>query len=121
MDIRILHLYQAKVWYAYSSPSQELDDGIIFPCHSHRVEFTHANVIVEVLWQTTQFEHGTTYPPPSLSTNDLFTHFGCSFQVNKKLGAVSKRLKDLSDDLILTKTLCKSQKYYEFVFSSCLP
>ena len=92
-------------------PSQERGFGLHFTCHAVLVDFVHANGIVEVLWQTTEFEHCTTPPPPPLQSTDTHTHFGCSFQINKKLGNTSLMLKGASEKTIKKRTLCKSQRY----------
>lgn len=92
-------------------PSGELGHGMMFPQQACLVDFVHANGIIEILWQTTKFTHYTTKPPLSLRSNKSWTHFGCSFQINKYLAKVAESLKDSSDDEILSATLCKRQKY----------
>jgi hypothetical protein len=92
-------------------PSKERGFRLHFTRHAVLIDFAHANGIVEVLWQTTQFEHCTTPPPPSLQSTDKYTHFGCSFQINSKLGNSSLKLKGASEKQIKKKTLCKSQRY----------
>ena len=92
-------------------PSQEHGHGLLFTRHACLIDFAHANGIVEVLWQTTKFEHQTTFPPPSLRTTEQHTHFGSSFQINKKLALASANLKHASDEVVESKTLCKHQKY----------
>ena len=47
-------------------PDVALGHGLFFPAQNCRIDFTHANGILEVLWQTTEFEHQTTAPPPTL-------------------------------------------------------
>jgi len=92
-------------------PSNDTGHGLVFTRHHAIIDFAHANGIVELLWQTTQFEHKTNPPPPSLRTTDKHTHFGSSFQINKKLGNVGLKLKDASDEHVQKRTLCKDQRY----------
>ncbi|OAV87965.1 hypothetical protein PTTG_29216 [Puccinia triticina 1-1 BBBD Race 1] len=94
-------------------PSSELGHGFLFPQHAYVVDFVKSEGIIELVWQTTKFDHCTTPPPPSLRTmkGRTWTHFGCSFQINKNLANVAKNLKEASAQLILEKTLCKAQKY----------
>ena len=92
-------------------PSNETGHGLVFTRHHSIIDFAHANGIVEVLWKTTQFVHKTNPPPPSLRTTDKHTHFGSSFQINKKLGNVGVKLKNASDEHVRKRTLCKDQRY----------
>lgn len=92
------------------SPDQK-GHGLFFPNHNCIVDFSHANGIVEIIWNTTKFLHQTTSPPDSLKTSPHHTHFGCSFQINKKLATASRTLLDTSDPVINDKFLGRSKLY----------
>ncbi|KAA1086808.1 Ubiquitin carboxyl-terminal hydrolase 7 [Puccinia graminis f. sp. tritici] len=94
-------------------PSTELGHGFLFPRHAYLIDFVKAAGIVELVWQTSMFEHCTTQPPESLRMKKgrNWTHQGCSFQINKNLAKVAQELKDSSPQYIEKKTLCKQQKY----------
>jgi hypothetical protein len=98
-----------------SCPSSKLVHGFLFTRHAYLIEFVKSNGIVELVWQTTNFENCTTPPPPSLSSQNnpehSWTHQGCPFQINKNLASVAKRSKNATPEEIQEKTLCKSQKY----------
>ncbi|EFP82528.1 uncharacterized protein PGTG_08484 [Puccinia graminis f. sp. tritici CRL 75-36-700-3] len=47
-------------------PSTELGHGFLFPRHAYLIVFVKAAGIVELVWQTSMFEHCTTQPPESL-------------------------------------------------------
>ncbi|KNZ55145.1 hypothetical protein VP01_2754g2 [Puccinia sorghi] len=71
--------------------------GLLFTRHAYLIYFAKSNGIIEILWQTTKFKHQTTKAPPSLLHKDenTWTHFGCSFQINKNLANIAKNLKGL--------------------------
>ncbi|EFP94455.1 uncharacterized protein PGTG_20411 [Puccinia graminis f. sp. tritici CRL 75-36-700-3] len=94
-------------------PSTELGHGFLFPCHAYLIDFVKSSGIMELVWQTTKFEHCTTMPPPSLRKQKgrTWTHQGCSFQINKDIAKVAQELKDASPQFVEKKTLCKKQKY----------
>jgi hypothetical protein len=92
-------------------PSNEKGHGLHFTRHAAIIDFAHANGIVEVLWQTTQFEHHTTPPPPSLQTTEFHPHFGSSFQISKRLANTAVKLKNATQEEVEDHTLCKKQKY----------
>ncbi|OAV87763.1 hypothetical protein PTTG_09823 [Puccinia triticina 1-1 BBBD Race 1] len=94
-------------------PVSELGHGILFPQHAYIVDFVKSEGIIELVWQTTKFDHCTTPPPPSLRNmkGRTWTHFGCSFQINKNLANVARILKNATAEHIFDKTLCKAQKY----------
>ncbi|KNZ55740.1 hypothetical protein VP01_2598g6 [Puccinia sorghi] len=54
------------------SPSSYLGNGFLFPQHDYLIDFAKSNGI-EILWQTTEFEHQTIQGPPSLQCYDLVT------------------------------------------------
>ena len=92
-------------------PSQQKGHGLLFTNHAARIDFAHANGMIEVLWQTKLFEHHTTPPPPSLQSTQSHTHFGCSFQINKRLANSSFKLKDAPSKVVINHILCKKQRY----------
>jgi hypothetical protein len=93
-------------------PHNKEGHGFLFPRHPYLIDFVHSNGIVELVWQTTQFEHCTTKTPSFLPKpyNRSWTHFGCSFQINKKLANVALDLKGKSPEVIHDATLCKNQR-----------
>ena len=91
--------------------SDQKGHGLFFPNHSCIVDFSHANGIVEIIWNATKFLHQTTPPPDLLKTSDHHTHFGCSFQINKKLATVARTLQNASDSVIAEKIAGRSKMY----------
>ncbi|KNZ47232.1 hypothetical protein VP01_6583g1, partial [Puccinia sorghi] len=81
-----------------------------FPILKNPLDFPSLPLPIS-LATTTQFGHKTNPPPPSLLTTNKHTHFGLSFQINKKLGNVGLKLKDASDKHVCNRTLCKDQRY----------
>ncbi|KNZ44561.1 hypothetical protein VP01_9037g1 [Puccinia sorghi] len=87
--------------------------GFLFPQRAYLIDFAKSNGIIEILWQTTEFEYQTTQGPPSLQHRDenTCTHFGCSFQINKNLANIARKLKGAKPEHIADPTLCKKQRY----------
>ncbi|KNZ48352.1 hypothetical protein VP01_5734g1 [Puccinia sorghi] len=58
------------------SPSSDLEHGFLLPQHSYLIDFAKLNGIIEIFWQTTEFEHQTTQGPSSLQNRDenTWTH-----------------------------------------------
>ena len=92
-------------------PCNDLGHGLSFPKLGCIVDFAKSEGIIEILWQTQFFDHQTTFPPPSLKTSSTHTHFGCSFQINKKLANVSLKLQDCSTSKIDERILGKKAQY----------
>ncbi|KNZ45485.1 hypothetical protein VP01_807g15 [Puccinia sorghi] len=80
------------------SPSSDLGHGFLFPQHAYLIDFAKSNDIIEILWQTTEFEHQTTQETPFLQHRDenTWTHFGCSLQFIKLLLILQENLKVLN-------------------------
>jgi hypothetical protein len=104
-------------------PSTELGHGFLFPCHAYLIDFVKSSGIIELVWQTTKFEHCTTMPPPSLQKQKGCTwkHQGCSFYINKELAKVAQELKDASPQLVGKKPYARNKNttlnYNSFLFS----
>ncbi|MBW0561524.1 hypothetical protein O181_101239 [Austropuccinia psidii MF-1] len=77
--------------------------GLSFPNHKFIFDFSKKEGIVEILWKTSEILHQTTKPAKELLENESITHFGCSFQINKKLLLTGQKLKQLSSEEIKTK------------------
>jgi hypothetical protein len=86
--------------------------GFRFPDFNCEIDFGTAPGIIEMIWPSNTIEHHTTFPPQPLQSTRTITHFGCSFQICKKLVDRAKILKDLSAKERQEKTLCRQKRKY---------